>query len=135
VNAVSVADWLRARQPGPLFILGSEPEIHHESGLPAVTRYIICNPLFGGFRSSHARQLEVAEALRREPPEYIVRASPESIPSFPDSDRFLLDEVDRLLRDHYRLAAYTRWESRGLVESDRPDSRFRLDLEVFVRRH
>ena len=135
VNAVDVGEWLKSAPDGSLLVLGSEPEIYHYSGKHAVTRYVIANPLFGGFASSHARQLDVLETLKADTPTYIVLAWPEeTIPTFAGSDRFLIEEVRALLRKHYRPVGYTRRDSVGMVHSndDNWDS-LPVDLVVFRR--
>ncbi len=115
--------------------MGSEPEIYHYSGKRAVSRYVIANPLFGGFASSHARQLDVLEKLRADMPDYIVLAWPEeTIPAFSGSDRFLIEEVLALLRKHYRPVGYTRRDSVGMMLSnDENWASFPVDLVVFRR--
>jgi hypothetical protein len=115
--------------------MGSEPEIYHYSGMQGTSRYVIANPLFGGFPSSHRRQLEVLEALRRDMPTYIVLAWPEeTIPAFTGSDRFLIQEVRTLLKEHYRPVGYTRRDAAGMmvVNEESWDS-LPVDLVVFVR--
>jgi hypothetical protein len=137
INARAVGNWLRARNADSLFVLGSEPEIYHESGTRGVSRYIIANPLFGGFTSSHARQVEVLEALRSDPPAYIVLTwPPETMPAFENSDRHLIDEVRKLLDHRYTLVAYTRPDSDELFtpQSRQWDPQSPLDLAVFARR-
>jgi hypothetical protein len=137
INAVRVGDWLRAMAAGSLYVLGSEPEIYHYSDASGVVRYVIANPLFGGFASSQARQLEVLEALRAQPPQYIVVAwPPETIPVFAGSDTFLLREVLTLLDEKYRLEAFTRPDAFGLYKASSPrwDRQAPTDLAIFSRR-
>jgi hypothetical protein len=136
INAVAVGDWLRSAGSGSLFVMGSEPEIYHYSGLQGVSPYVIANPLFGGFPSSHRRQLEVLEALRKNMPTYIVMAWPEkTMPTFAGSDRFLIQEVRTLLKEHYRPVGYVRGDAVGgimLANEENWDS-LPADLVVFAR--
>jgi hypothetical protein len=118
VNAMHVGSWLRDIGSCSVYILGSEPEIHHYSGVRAVTRYVISNPLFGGFPSSRQRQQEVRDALERDLPTHIIVGSPnDSIPMFPQSDSWLFDEVLTILREHYSLTAVTYCRTPGIFDA------------------
>jgi len=96
------ADWLRPRATS-LYVFGSEPTIYFATGLRPPTRYVIKNPLFGGYPSSRARQEEVWRSIGR--PSHIVAKHPLSfIPMFPGSDAWLLERVRMLLEAEYDTA-------------------------------
>jgi 4-amino-4-deoxy-L-arabinose transferase-like glycosyltransferase len=136
VNAVAVGDWLRSAGNGSLFVMGSEPEIYHYSGMHGVSPYVIANPLFGGFPSSHGRQLKVLETLAREMPTYVVMAWPEeTIPTFAGSDRFLIQQVRTLLKERYRPVGYARRDAVGMmVVTEENWDKLPVDLVVFARK-
>ena len=96
------AEWLRSRATS-LYVFGSEATIYFEAGLRPPTRYVIKNPLFGGYPSSRARQEETWRSIGR--PSHIVAKHPLSfVPMFPGSDTWLLDRVRALLAADYDTA-------------------------------
>jgi hypothetical protein len=101
-DAVLVGRYIRNQSDRSLYVFGSEAEIYYYAGTKPITRYVISNPLFGGFQSSPARQREVWEAIRGARPKWIVTVSPtRTIPFFPGSDSWLFDRVNSLLREAY----------------------------------
>jgi 4-amino-4-deoxy-L-arabinose transferase-like glycosyltransferase len=136
LNAHEVGLWLRQSGGRSLFVLGSEPEIYHTSGLRGVSRYTIMNPLFGGFESSRARQQEVLDALHGDLPDYLVIAvPPNSVPLFPGSDGYLRDKVLVLVSRHYRLVAYACHDHIGMLEANGSERSQcdAVDLAIFRR--
>jgi hypothetical protein len=112
--AVIVGDWLKHQPDRSLYILGSEPEIYYYADAIPVTRYVIKNPLFGGFASSQARQIETWKAIERGSPKWIVTIyPPPAIPFFPGSNPWLIDRVNLLLKTGYapRVAALREGEA------------------------
>lgn len=101
-NAALVGNWVSKQQQRSLYILGSEPEIYYYADAVPTSRYVIQNPLFGGFASSDARQREVWVAVSRAKPAWIITVAPAAIPLFPESNRWLVTQVDALLNAAYR---------------------------------
>jgi hypothetical protein len=137
VNAWHVGRWLRGASTDGLYVLGSEPQIYLDAGVRPPTRYVIQNPLFGGFASSRARQREVWEAVRRARPRHVVVAHPRrGVPMHAGSDEWLLDRMRELLRRDYRVVAYTRRDWFGMHDpTAAPITReTRLDLVIYERR-
>ena len=107
-NTHLVGSWLREQPDRSLYVLASEPEIYYYADAVPATRYVIQNPLFGGFTSSSERQREVWAGIQRSHPRWIVTVfPPDAIPFFPGSNPALIKQVDQLLSAEYapRMAA------------------------------
>ena len=118
-----------------LFVLGSEPQLLHYSGLLAVTRWVIASPLTGGHAGSRERQEETWEAVRRAHPDYVVVSVPAAVPMFRHSDTFLWGRVVDLVRRDYEPLGKTSAVHRGVMRpgADVPPD-FVPDLWIFRRR-
>jgi 4-amino-4-deoxy-L-arabinose transferase-like glycosyltransferase len=119
INAEYVAGWLRRamdeKGDRSLYVLASEPTILEQSDAVSRSRYVIQNPLFGGYRTSRARQEEVWRALVDAAPAFLVTVHDRgSVPAFPGSDTWLLEKVDSLARARYVPVAFTWRDSIGL---------------------
>jgi hypothetical protein len=132
--AIVVGDWIRKQPDRSLYILGSEPEIYYYAGSTPVTRYVIQNPLFGGFASSPPRQSETWHAVTRARPKWIVTVSPRvAIPFFPGSDPWLLDRMDSLLVRRYTPRMATVSWGVALVPFERIPKRARRNMTIWER--
>lgn len=119
-NAVLVGQYIRNQPDRSLYILASEPEIYFYARTTPVTRYVIQNPLFGGFASSPARQRETWTAIEKARPRWIVTVSPpNTIPFFRGSDPWLVDRVNALLARSYTQRVGTLLRGIALVPVER----------------
>lgn len=122
-DAVLVGQWLAKQNDRSLYILGSEPEIYYYAHATPVTRYVIQNPLFGGFASSRKRQEETWAAVEESRPHWIVTVFPlEAIPFYAGSDAWLLNRLNAMLASGYVPRMAARRDSVSLVNIERlPD--------------
>ncbi|HEY8666595.1 MAG TPA: glycosyltransferase family 39 protein [Tepidisphaeraceae bacterium] len=116
VNAVTIGDWLKAHDVKTLYILGSEPELYHYSHATAVSRYVISNPLFGGYQTSRQRQEEVFRAVSSHKPDAIIVSYGGFTPVFEHSDFWLFQQIQPLLEKSYAPVAYCTEQAAGLQE-------------------
>lgn len=118
-----------------LFVLGSEPQLHHYSGLRAVTPWVILSPLTGGYPDSRARQEAAWRDVESARPDYVVVSVPAAVPTFRHSDPFLWENVVDLLRRDYEPFGKTSAVHRGVMRPG-PDvpGDFVPDLWIFRRR-
>lgn len=137
-NSPAIGRLLRresAGDPGArLFVMGSEPQILHASGLRAATRWVILSPLTGGYPGGHELQEEVWREVSGSPPEFIVVSVPAAVPLFRHSETTLYERVARLVRERYRPIAKTSAVHLGLLPPGPgvPDG-FVPDLWVYRR--
>jgi hypothetical protein len=135
-DAVLVGDWLSKKSDRSLYVVGSEPEIYYYADARSVSRYVISNPLFGGFASSPARQHEVWSAIEDRPPKWIVTIYPlVSIPFFPGSDPELLNRVKNLLFARYTPRVVALHERIALVPVAQVHDRRIEDMTVWERKY
>ena len=118
-----------------LFVLGSEPQLHHYSGLRSVTPWVILSPLTGGYADSRARQEAAWRDVEAARPDYVVVSVPAAVPTFRHSDFFLWERVVDLVRRDYEPLGKTSALHRGVMRPG-PDvpADFVPDLWIFRRR-
>ncbi|MFM7142696.1 MAG: ArnT family glycosyltransferase [Alphaproteobacteria bacterium] len=118
-----------------LFVLGSEPQLHHYSGLRAVTPWVILSPLTGGYPDSRARQEAAWRDVEASRPDYLVVSVPSAVPTFRHSDLFLWERVVDLVRRDYEPLGKTSGLHRGVMRpgADVPAD-FEPDLWIFRRK-
>jgi hypothetical protein len=133
-NSHLVGKWLRTQPDRSVYVFASEPEIYYYADATPVTRYVIQNPLFGGFSSSSDRQLEVWSALTRNKPRWIVTvAPPEVIPFFPGSDPWLVERVNELLAADYQPRVVAVRDHIQLADANRVPNLFSRQLTIWER--
>lgn len=137
-NSPAIGRLLRASAEGMpgarLFVMGSEPQIYHESGLRPVTRWAIFSPLTGGYPGGHDLQEEVWREVSTAMPEFVVVSVPAAVPLFRHSDTTLYERVANLVRERYRPIAKTSAVHLGLVPpGERVPPGFEPDLWVYRR--
>ncbi len=124
-NAELVGRWLREQSDHSVYVFGSEPEIYYYSGAMPVTRYVIQNPLFGGFASSAARQREAWVSVARARP----------VPFFAGSDPWFKAQLERLLASEYRPSMTAAENHVGLSPTDRLPTRAAPQMTIWERVH
>lgn len=118
-DAVLVGQYIHYQPDRSVYVLASEPEIYYYTQTRPVTRYVIQNPLFGGFASSRERQMEAWVAVQRARPKWIVTVTPpDAIPFFHGSDPWLLDRVSELLARAYTPRVGTLLRGMALLPVD-----------------
>lgn len=118
-----------------LFVLGSEPQLHHYSGLRSITPWVILSPLTAGYTDSRTRQEAAWSDVEAARPDYVVVSVPAAVPTFRHSDLFLWERVVDLLRRDYEPLGKTSALHRGVLRPG-PDvpADFVPDLWIFRRR-
>ena len=119
-----------------LFVMGSEPQLHHYSGLRAVTPWVILSPLTGGYPDSRERQESAWRDVEAARPDYVVVSVPAAVPTFRHTDLFLWERVVDLVRRDYEPLGKTSALHRGVMRpGDDLPADFVPDLWIFRRRH
>jgi pyridoxal phosphate enzyme (YggS family) len=93
-----------------VFICGSEPQILFFAQRASASRYIFAYPLFAT-ADSIARQKEVMEELKRNPPKFVLLVDPSVVPTSyslsSDSPQFLFEALADFLTEYTPIAAST----------------------------
>jgi hypothetical protein len=105
-ESIVIADYIaeRSEPEDSVFVVGSEPQIPFLAERRSATRYILFYPLTGSYPDVLERQREVMAEVSVRRPLYVVWTDvPTSLLIDARSERWLFDEVARLIRREYRL--------------------------------
>jgi len=91
-----------------LFIFGSEPQIYFHAQRRCAVRYSLVYPLTDRSPDALLRQQEVVQALRQNPPRYLLIVGFDGSVTFkPGASRDILKELGSMITESYYLDAFT----------------------------
>ena len=127
-EAPALGDWLARRSDAQpvVFLYGSEPEVLFHADARSASRYIYVYPLNMALPSAATRQREVLDALRADPPRYVVATFCDaSLLEQPGTPQILKPGLRELLDRDYELVALMPYSAdrRSIVTTATPPAR------------
>ena len=105
-EALKIAEYIKqhASKDATIAVLGSEPEIFFYSGLKSSTGYIYTYGLMEPQPYAATMQRQMTREIESAKPEYVVVVNiPTSWLAYPESDRFILDWINRYTKEKLEL--------------------------------